>query len=316
MCQRSSTSPRRRPRALHADPLARPHGRAFRGYRRHRRNRARRHVGRFVATHSISTFATRGSRSRAGGWPPRPRSTPSTSALHLHAPEPLPPGPLRVHLGFAGEPQRPAPRLLPQHLHRRAAASSRCSPPPSSRPPTPGGPSPAGTSPSSRRRSPSRSIVDRRPAGGVQRARGATSRLGDGRRRVEFADTMPMSTYLVAFVVGPLRGHRAGRRRRHAAAGRRPTRRQGAPRRRSRSRSAAFCLRYFAEYYGIAVPGDKLDLVAIPDFAFGAMENLGCVTFRETAAAGRPARRPRSPSCSASSTSSPTSSRTCGSATS
>ena len=27
--------------------------------------------------------------------------------------------------------------------------------------------------------------------------------------------------------------------------------------------------------------GDKVDLVAVPDFAFGAMENLGCVTFRE-----------------------------------
>jgi puromycin-sensitive aminopeptidase len=38
---------------------------------------------------------------------------------------------------------------------------------------------------------------------------------------------------------------------------------------------------YFENYYGIAYPGDKLDLVALPDFAFGAMENLGCVTFRE-----------------------------------
>ena len=77
------------------------------------------------------------------------------------------------------------------------------------------------------------------------------------------------------------RGHRAGRRRRHAAA-------------RSCTRPAsghltafaldvgAFALRYFADYYGIPYPGDKLDLVAIPDFSFGAMENLGCVTFRET----------------------------------
>ena len=31
--------------------------------------------------------------------------------------------------------------------------------------------------------------------------------LPGGKRRVEFADTIPMSTYLVAFVVGPLEGH-------------------------------------------------------------------------------------------------------------
>jgi puromycin-sensitive aminopeptidase len=45
----------------------------------------------------------------------------------------------------------------------------------------------------------------------------------------------------------------------------------------------AFSLRFFTEYFGIAYPGEKVDLVAIPDFAAGAMENLGCITFRDTA---------------------------------
>ena len=45
----------------------------------------------------------------------------------------------------------------------------------------------------------------------------------------------------------------------------------------------AFSLKYFADYYGLKYPGDKLDLIAIPDFASGAMENLGAITFRETA---------------------------------
>ncbi len=44
----------------------------------------------------------------------------------------------------------------------------------------------------------------------------------------------------------------------------------------------AFCLRWFQDYYGIAYPGAKVDLVALPDFAAGAMENLGCITFRES----------------------------------
>jgi puromycin-sensitive aminopeptidase len=47
--------------------------------------------------------------------------------------------------------------------------------------------------------------------------------------------------------------------------------------------SGAHALRFFSKYFNIPYPGEKLDMVAIPDFAFGAMENLGLVTYRETA---------------------------------
>ena len=40
-------------------------------------------------------------------------------------------------------------------------------------------------------------------------------------------------------------------------------------------------LTYFTEYSGIPYPLPKLDLIAVPDFASGAMENWGAITFRE-----------------------------------
>ena len=41
-------------------------------------------------------------------------------------------------------------------------------------------------------------------------------------------------------------------------------------------------LAYFQSYFKIAYPLPKLDMIAIPDFASGAMENWGAITFRET----------------------------------
>jgi puromycin-sensitive aminopeptidase len=104
---------------------------------------------------------------------------------------------------------------------------------------------------------------------------------GEGRLRVEFAETIKMSTYLVAFVVGPFEATEA-------------VDVDGVPLRVVTPRgklhltghaldAGAATLRFFADYYGIGYPGDKVDMIAIPDFAFGAMENLGCITFREIA---------------------------------
>jgi len=101
----------------------------------------------------------------------------------------------------------------------------------------------------------------------------------DGRRRVEFAPTMLMSTYLVAYVVGPLEATEA------IDVGGVPVRVVHRP---GQGHLTGFALDvarhalgFYEDYYGIPYPSDKLDLIAVPDFAFGAMENLGCVTFRE-----------------------------------
>ena len=102
----------------------------------------------------------------------------------------------------------------------------------------------------------------------------------DGKHVISFKPTMPMSTYLVAFVVGPLEATE-------------PTDVDGIPLRiihvpgkghltQFALDIGAHSLRWFQEYYGIAYPTDKCDMLALPDFAAGAMENLGCITYRES----------------------------------
>jgi puromycin-sensitive aminopeptidase len=115
-------------------------------------------------------------------------------------------------------------------------------------------------------------------------------RVGD-KNRVRFSPTMKMSTYLVAFVVGHL-------------ASTEPVDVDGVPLqvvftpgKRDLADFAltvgAFALRFFTEYFNIPYPGEKVDLIAIPDFAAGAMENLGCITFRDTALLVDPANASR-----------------------
>eukprot|EP00108_Taenia_solium_P008605 TsM_000198000 transcript=TsM_000198000 gene=TsM_000198000 len=96
--------------------------------------------------------------------------------------------------------------------------------------------------------------------------------------RVAFDETPLMSTYIVAFIVGrfdyteaqdvngvrirvytpPNRSHLGA----HAL------------------RMARSALPFFTKVFGTGYPLPKLDLVAIPDFAMGAMENWGLLTYR------------------------------------
>ncbi len=103
----------------------------------------------------------------------------------------------------------------------------------------------------------------------------------DGLKTVRFAETPVMSTYLLAFVVGEFdyvetRTAEGVTVRVYTPLGRQE---QG----RFALDVAARTLSFFHGYFGIAYPLPKMDLLAIPDFAAGAMENWGAVTYRETA---------------------------------
>ncbi len=101
--------------------------------------------------------------------------------------------------------------------------------------------------------------------------------LDNGKQRVTFKQTPAMSTYLVFFGVGEFDiqvDDQDPRVRTVTLPGQQD--------------QAAFGLEFgrralaFSEkYYGIDYPLTKMDLIAIPDFAFGAMENWGAITFRE-----------------------------------
>ena len=105
----------------------------------------------------------------------------------------------------------------------------------------------------------------------------ASESIADGWQRVEFMETKPLSSYLIAYGVGPLdraeiegmsvpgyiyvpKGHadELGYVLKHIAP----------------------IVKSLEEYFGTNYPFRKLDFLGVPEFAFGAMENAGLITYR------------------------------------
>lgn len=114
-----------------------------------------------------------------------------------------------------------------------------------------------------------------------------SSEIIDGMKVVHFAPTKPLPTYLIAFAVGdfdvveapdlpptdirerplPLRGIAV----------------------KGKGEQLAYALQgtnvivtALESYFGTPYPWAKLDIIAVPDFSAGAMENAGAITYRET----------------------------------
>jgi aminopeptidase N len=95
---------------------------------------------------------------------------------------------------------------------------------------------------------------------------------------VRFATTAKMSSYLAALVMGNfeyIEGESDGI----------PIRVYSTPGKKEMGTFAldvaSNVLKYYDHYFGIKYPYGKLDLIGLPDFSAGAMENTGCITFRE-----------------------------------
>lgn len=104
------------------------------------------------------------------------------------------------------------------------------------------------------------------------------SQLDRGRRRYLFEPTPIMSTYLLFFGIGAF-GYVEDQSARVTL------RIAGAPDRVAAGSDSLLwarqSLEFLESYTGIDYPLAKLDLIGVPDFAFGAMENYGAITFRE-----------------------------------
>jgi cytosol alanyl aminopeptidase len=101
-----------------------------------------------------------------------------------------------------------------------------------------------------------------------------------------FQSTRPLPTYLVALAVGPLDVVDGGFVQPNAFRSK-PLHIRGITAR-GNGRRIGYALSLtpkivtaFENYFGIAYPFQKLDILAVPDFAAGAMENAGAITFRE-----------------------------------
>jgi alanyl aminopeptidase len=104
----------------------------------------------------------------------------------------------------------------------------------------------------------------------------------DGMKRVAFKETQPLASEVVAFAVGPFDIEKVG-----VAGEKRIPVRIITPRGRMEEAAAARAataelLPREESYTGIAYPWDKLDHIAVLDLPFGATENPGLITYRDS----------------------------------
>ncbi|KAK6629881.1 hypothetical protein RUM43_003702 [Polyplax serrata] len=107
---------------------------------------------------------------------------------------------------------------------------------------------------------------------------------GPNQVTVHFPETVPMSTYLVCFIVSDFKDSGVAMVDNKGTAF--PVKIYSTPGQVQNTLfskvAAASVVKFYIDYFDIPYALPKLDLIAIPDFVSGAMENWGLITFRET----------------------------------
>ncbi len=97
---------------------------------------------------------------------------------------------------------------------------------------------------------------------------------------IKFLPTPKMSTYLLAFIIGDFEYLEAKTKNKTLV------RVFTTPGKKHQAKFALECavrtLEFYEKYFAIKYPLPVLDMIAIPDFASGAMENWGAITYRES----------------------------------
>jgi len=102
---------------------------------------------------------------------------------------------------------------------------------------------------------------------------------GEDKHTLRLEETPKMSTYLLAFLVGDFKCTNAVEDGVKLGVCATPDKVELTP---YALDVAKFVLHYYDDYFGIHFPLKKLDLIGLPDFEAGAMENFGAITYRET----------------------------------
>src|SRR5437660_2047690 len=102
---------------------------------------------------------------------------------------------------------------------------------------------------------------------------------GEDKHTLKFSTTKKLSTYLIAMLVGDFQCV-------DGSADDIPIRACATPDKKDQGKfaleAAQYDMHYYNDYFSIKYPFGKLDLIAVPDFEAGAMENAGAITYRES----------------------------------